>query len=267
MPEHSLLMIFFGFLLGSISALTGTGGSIFAIPLLMLGFNMPLTQAAPIGLLAVASASSIATVQGLRAGMVRYKTALLMAAFGITFAPLGVWLAKQIPAQILNILFVVVLLYVAFQMWQQSNKTQLADENKPTPACMINPATSTLFWTALCTRRLIFTGSIAGILSGLLGVGGGFVIVPSLRKVSNFNMQTIIATSLTVVALVSITTVLTHAFHNAIAWKIALPFTIGTILGLASFRLISLKITEVISQRSFALLALFAATLIATKIV
>jgi uncharacterized membrane protein YfcA len=132
---------------------------------------------------------------------------------------------------------------------------------------MINPATSTLFWTALCTRRLIFTGGVAGILSGLLGVGGGFVIVPSLRKVSNFNMQTIIATSLTVVALVSISTVLTHSFHDAIAWKIALPFMIGTILGIASFSLISFKITEVNSQRSFALLALFAATLIASKTV
>jgi uncharacterized protein len=267
MPEHSLLMIFLGFLLGAISALTGTGGSIFAIPLLMLGFNMPLTQAAPIALLAVSSASSIATVQGIRAGMVRYKTALLMAAFGITFAPLGVWLANKIPAQILNLFFVVILLYVAFQMWQQSNKTQFADENKPTPDCMINPATSTLFWTALCTRRLIFTGGVSGILSGLLGVGGGFVIVPSLRKVSNFNMQTIIATSLTVVALVSISTVLTHSFHDAIAWKIAMPFMIGTILGIASFSLISFKITEVNSQRSFALLALFAATLIATKTV
>jgi uncharacterized membrane protein YfcA len=265
MPEHSLLIVFFGFLLGAVSALTGTGGSIFAIPLLMLGFNMPLTQAAPVALLAVATASSIATAQGLRSGKVRYKTALLMAAFGIALAPLGVWLTSKIPAQILNLLFVLILLYVAFQMWQQTTNTQLTDENKPTPACMINPATSTLFWTALCTRRLIFTGGIAGILSGLLGVGGGFVIVPSLRKVSNFNMQAIVATSLAVVALVSITTVLTNVFNGVIQWKIALPFMIGTILGMASFRLISFKITEVISQRSFALLALFAATLIAVK--
>jgi uncharacterized membrane protein YfcA len=80
-------------------------------------------------------------------------------------------------------------------------------------------------------------------------------------------MQTIIATSLTVVALVSISTFLTHSFHDAIAWKIALPFMIGTILGIASFSLISFKITEVNSQRSFALLALFAATLIASKTV
>jgi uncharacterized protein len=265
MLEHSLLIVFFGFLLGAVSALTGTGGSIFAIPLLMLGFNLTLNQAAPIALLAVASASSIALAEGLRAGIVRYKTALLIAAFGIVFAPLGVWLANKIPAQILNLLFVAILLYVAFQMWQQRTNTQLTDENKPTPACIINPANSKLFWTALCTKRLIFTGGTTGILSGLLGVGGGFVIVPSLRKVSNFNMQTIIATSLTVVALVSTTTVLTHAFHSTIAWGIALPFMIGTILGMVSFRLISFKLTEVNSQRSFALLALLAATLIAVR--
>jgi uncharacterized protein len=265
MPEHTFLIVFFGFLLGAVSALTGTGGSIFAIPLLMISLNMTLNQAAPIALLAVVSASSIAVIQGLNAGMVRYKAALLMTTFGIAFAPFGVWLAKQIPAEILNLFFAVILLYVAFQMWQQSTNTQFIDENKPAPACMINPANSRLFWTALCTRKLIFTGGIAGILSGLLGVGGGFVIVPSLRKVTNFNMQTIIATSLTVVALVSITTVLTHTFHSTIAWKIALPFVIGTILGMVSFRLVSFKITEVISQRSFAILALFAAALIAVR--
>lgn len=265
MPEHSLLIIFFGFILGAVSALTGTGGSIFAIPLLMLSLNMTLNEAAPIALLAIVSASSIAVIQGLSAGMVRYKTALLMTAFGIAFAPLGVWLANKIPTEILNLFFAVILVYVAFQMWQQSTKTLLTDEVKSTPACMINPANSKIFWTALCTRMLILTGVIAGILSGLLGVGGGFVIVPSLRKVSNFNMETITATSLTVVALVSTTTVLTHAFHSTIAWKIALPFMIGTILGMVSFRLVSFKITEVISQRSFAILALFAATLIAVR--
>ena len=60
----------------------------------MFGLHLNITQAAPIALLAVMSAASIGAIQGLNKGLVRYKTALLMAAFGIAFAPLGVWLAK-----------------------------------------------------------------------------------------------------------------------------------------------------------------------------
>lgn len=265
MLEHSLALVLFGLAIGASSALTGTGGSILAVPLLMLGLNMPLSQAAPIALFAVLSASSIATIQALRANLVRYKTALLMAVFGIVFAPAGIWLTKQLPTKILNLFFVSILIYISFRMWQQSAELQQESENNPTPACMLNPATSKLFWTASCTRRLIATGSIAGILSGLFGVGGGFVIVPSLRQVSNFTMQTIIATSLAVVAVISITTVITYAFNNQLQWEIAMPFMIGTIIGVTIFKLFKFKITDTLSQRSFAILACIAAGLVVAK--
>lgn len=265
MLEHSLALVLFGLAIGASSALTGTGGSILAIPLLMLGLNMPLGQAAPIALLAVLSASALATLQMLRANMVRYKTALLMAVFGIGLAPAGIWLAKQLPTEILNVLFASILIYIAFRMWQQSNVPLQQNESKPTPACMLNPATSKLFWTASCTRRLVATGSIAGILSGLLGVGGGFVIVPSLRQVSNFTMQTIIATSLAVVALISATTIITYTFNDQLQWKIAVPFMIGTVIGVTIFKLVNFKMEDALSQRSFAIIACIAAGLVLAK--
>jgi len=98
-----------------------------------------------------------------------------------------------------------------------------------------------------------------------LGVGGGFVIVPRLRKVSNFDMQTIIATSLTVIALVSAASVFTYLVHGDIIWRIAVPFVISTMIGMFFFRLISHKIPEKISQRSFAVLAVIAAVIIIIK--
>lgn len=265
MLEHSLALVLFGLAIGASSALTGTGGSILAVPSLMLGLNMPLSQAAPIALLAVLSASTMATLQAFRDNMVRYKTALLMSLFGIVSAPIGVWVAKQISNTLLNLLFASILIYISFRMWQQSAEMQQESEKNPTPACMINSATSRLFWTASCTKRLIATGSIAGILSGLFGVGGGFVIVPSLRQVSNFTMQTIIATSLAVVAVISITTVITYAFNNQLQWKIAVPFMIGTIIGVTIFKLVNFKITDTLSQRSFAIIACIAAGLVVAK--
>jgi uncharacterized membrane protein YfcA len=265
MTELQLISVLLGLVVGLTLALTGAGGSILAIPLLIFGLDLSLTQAAPIALLAVMSAASVGAVQGLCNGIVRYKTALLIASFGVVLAPLGVWLAKRAPTQILSLCFATILIYVATRMWQQSTQILEADENKPAPACVINPATSKLFWTALCTRRLIITGGVVGLLSGLLGVGGGFVIVSSLRKVSNFDMQTIVATSLTAIALVSAVSVFTYLLHGDINWKIAVPFVTSTIVGMFAFRLISHKIPAKISQRSFAVLSVLAAVIIVIK--
>jgi uncharacterized membrane protein YfcA len=265
MIELQLISVLLGLVVGFILALTGAGGSIMAIPLLVFGLNLSLTQAAPIALLAVMSAASVGAVQGLHIGIVRYKTALLIASFGIVLAPLGVWLARRSPILVLNLIFAALLTFVAWRMWQQSTQTLETDENKPAPACVINPATSKLFWTALCTRRLIITGGMAGLLSGLLGVGGGFAIVPSLRKVSNFDMQTIIATSLTAIALVSAASIFTFLLHGDINWQIAVPFVTSAIIGMFAFRLISQKIPAKISQRSFAVLSVVAAVIMIIK--
>lgn len=265
MIEVQLISALLGLVVGFILALTGAGGSILAIPLLIFGLSLSITQAAPIALFAVMSAASVGAAQGLYAGTVRYKTALLIASFGVAFAPLGVWLAKRSPVLMLNLIFAAILIFIAWRIWQQSAQTQKNNEDKPAPACVINPATSKLFWTALCARRLIITGSVAGLLSGLLGVGGGFIIVPSLHKVSNFNMQTIIATSLAAIAVVSAASVFTYVLHGDVNWKIATPFVVSTMIGMFGFRLFSTKIPEKFSQRGFALLAVIAALMMTAR--
>jgi uncharacterized protein len=265
MPDIQLISIGLGLFVGLILAISGAGGGIFAIPLLVFGLHLNITQAAPIALLAVMSAASVGAIQGLNKGTVRYKTALLIATFGIALAPLGVWLAKRAPTHILSLLFAMILIYVAVRMWGTSIEEGQAEALKPDSTCAINPATSKLFWTASCTKTLAFTGSFAGLLSGLLGVGGGFVIVPSLRKVSNFDTQTIIATSLAVIALVSAGSATTYLLHGDINWQIALPFVVSTMLGMFAFRLICHKIPANISQRSFAVLSVIAAILMIAK--
>lgn len=265
MSDIQLISIFLGAFVGFIMAISGAGGGIFAIPILVFGLNLSITQSAPIALLAVMSAASVGAIQGLNNGIVRYKTALLMAAFGITFAPIGVWLAKRLPTQYLSLIFALILIYVATRMWKRDFKKTYDNALNPPPACVLNPATSKLFWTAHCTKRLVGAGSLAGLLSGLLGVGGGFVIVPSLRKVSNFEIQTIIATSLAVIALVSATSVATYVLQGDVNWAIAIPFVTSTVISMFAFRLISHKISTKISQRSFAILAVLAALFMLIK--
>ncbi len=258
-----LITILLGLFVGIVLALTGAGGAILSIPLLMFFLGLTITQAAPIGLFALMLSAGVAAILGFKAGNVRYKAAGLMAFVGIGMAPIGVWLTHYLASNIIGIVFSFVLIYVAIRMWRGGSIEQITVTQ--TPPCQLNPATSKLFWTAPCTARLGLAGGLAGLLSGLLGVGGGFVIVPALRKVSDFNMATIITTSLAVIALVSSSGFLTYLLHDSIDWAIALPFGISTLAGTLIGKSFAAQIPTHMSQRGFAVLALIVALVLATK--
>jgi hypothetical protein len=141
------------------------------------------------------------------------------------------------------------------------------DEEKAEPTCAVNPATSKLFWTASCTKRLILTGSFSGFLSGLLGVGGGFIIVPTLHSISNLETKMIVATSLAVVALVSMASALSYAGNGQILWGIALPFITATLAGMLVGRSLQSKIPSHISVLIFGILSLAIAAVMLAKVV
>lgn len=263
MSEIHIISSALGLFIGLVLALTGAGGALLAIPLLVYCFDLSILQAAPIALLAIFLASGSGAIQGLFKGVVRYKAALLIAGLGIVFAPLGVFLAQRISNTALSLLLLTVLLYIAFYTWQKTNQTHIIESQKKPSPCEINPATSKLFWTATCTRKLIGVGTLTGFLSGLLGVGGGFVIVPSLKSVSNFTHETVIATSLAVITLVSISGVASYWNQTDIHWQIAIPFMVSTLVSMLAFSSLRNKIPTIISQRIFASLALIAAIYIA----
>lgn len=268
MVELEMLSAALGIVIGIILALTGAGGAVLAIPLLVFLFHLTIFQAAPIALLAVFMASSMGAIQGLRKGVVRYKSAALIATVGFLLAPLGVKLAQHIANQMLSIMFICILLIIGISSWQMAKKTIIDNSKLAPPACMINPATSTLFWTASCTKRLIGTGAFSGFLSGLLGVGSGFVIVPSLNKVSNFDHQTVVATTLAAVALISVSSITSHIQASSVNWQIAISFTIGvTGAMLLANETFSHKISQQTSQKVFALLCLISAIQLSRKII
>ena len=109
-----------GLCIGVSLGLTGAGGGILAVPALMFGLGLTLTQAAPVALIAVGIASAVGALQGLMRGLVRYKAAMLMAAVGALTAPLGLSLAHRLPAHWLSLTFAGVMLLVAARMVQQS---------------------------------------------------------------------------------------------------------------------------------------------------
>lgn len=242
-----------GLAVGVIMALTGAGGGILAVPLLIFGAQLQLSQAAPVALLAVGISAALGALMGLKNDVVRYKAALLMASLGMLLAPLGVWLSDRVNNDWLSILFALILLFVAYRTFRQARKEQ-ADKPSPgrAPPCLVGAETGRFVWSAHCARVLGLSGAVAGILAGLLGVGGGFVMVPALKRYTDLAMQSIIATSLAVIALVSVSGVASSVIAGSLDLKIALPFAAGALGGMVLGRIGASRIQGARLQQGFA---------------
>lgn len=265
-----LIELILGLVVGIILALTGAGGGILAVPLLIFGVQLDVAQAAPIGLLAVGMAAALGAGMGLRAGIVRYKAALLMASAGMVLAPAGVWLAHRTDNRWLSLLFALVLLFVAYRSYRQARgrPDRAEHPHAVAPPCVVGELTGRFIWTLPCARALALSGAIAGLLSGLIGVGGGFVMVPALQRYTDLAMQSIIATSLAVIALVSISGVASNALTGHLNWAIALPFAAGALAGMLGGRFIAAYLAGAHLQKGFALVsALVAIGLIVKSVI
>jgi uncharacterized protein len=198
-----LTSLILGALVGAVLGLTGAGGGILAVPALVVGMGWPMQQASPVALIAVAGSAAIGAVEAFRRGLVRYRAALLMTIAGAPVTSFGVNLAHKLPQRLLIELFAGVMLLVALRLLSQA-MGQKASEPSMSSFCVgrVDPGTGRLSWTWTTGAALAGTGALTGLMTGLLGVGGGFVIVPMLRKLTNVSMHGIVATSLMVVALV-----------------------------------------------------------------
>lgn len=265
----TLISIALGALTGLVLALAGAGGTIIAVPLLIFGLHFTVAQAAPVALLAVCLSAGIGALIAHRQRLVRYRAAGFIAITGIITAPLGIWLAQHLPNTPLTLLFATVLFFVAIRMILHSKTpNQLPAEQScesVSVPCRLEYDQGRLVWNWPCARALALSGGITGFLSGLLGVGGGFVVVPALQKATNLPMQSILATSLAVIALVSAMGVITASSLGGMNWLVALPFAAGALGGMLIGRLFASRLEGPRLQQGFALVAILVALGMAVK--
>jgi uncharacterized membrane protein YfcA len=261
-----LLCALLGAVVGLLLALTGAGGGILAVPLLVFGLRLGVAQAAPIGLVAVGLSAAIGAALGLRARIVRYRAAALIGGLGMLAAPFGVALAQRVPNTPLTIAFAGVLAVTAWRTFRRTLRTP-AQAPRPRAAlpCVVDATDGRLVWTRPCARALALTGMVSGALSGLLGVGGGFVIVPALGRYTDLPIRSIVATSLAVIALVSIGSGGAAAAHGAIDWRIAVPFAGGAAIALLAGRIVAARIAGARLQQAFALVSAVVAGLLVAR--
>jgi uncharacterized protein len=258
-----------GVLVGFVLAVTGAGGAIIAVPMLVFGLHLGMAEAGPVGLLAVAIATATGAILGLRAGTVRYRAAALMAAAGGITSPLGIWAAQRVPNAPLAAIFAAVLAVVAVRMlrqaWREQQGVMVAAAATP-PPCRLDPVAGRLRWNSRCAGALGLAGGAAGFMSGLLGVGGGFILVPSLLALSDLPMKTVVATSMGVLALVSVVGVASASLAGHMQWQVGWPFAAGALAGMLAGRQFAARLAGPRLQQGFAVLALAIAVGLVVKI-
>ena len=246
--------------------LTGSGG-VLAVPALMLGLGFTLQQAAPVSLIAIGIASLVGSIHGLRDGIVRYRAALVMALAGTVCAPFGIWLSHQLATHWIMLVFIALLLFIAGRMTHQALQPE-ADPNLPLGSqanCLLDEDTGRFRWSTRCFATIFAIGGSAGLTSGLLGVGGGFLIVPGIRHFSLLGMHSVVATSLAVITLISAGTVAQSLWHGAVIPVAGWWFIGATIAGLVGGRLLAPRLPAKVLQLGFAVLAVVVAGLLAQR--
>ena len=263
------LSILFGTCVGFALGLTGGGGSLLAVPLLVYGLAIAPREAFGISLAAVGAMALAGVIPRLRAHQVEVGTGVLFAVAGMIGAPLGTWAAGLIPESVLLGLFALLMLVVAGQMWIKANRQELApaacDDPENGPTCR-RTESGELRLTSRCAVLLLIVGLATGVLSGLFGVGGGFVIVPALVLFSGMPIRRAIATSLLVIVLVSISGVSSHfVAGRQIPLVLTGLFVLGGVLGMFLGSLVGKRLSAPVLQKLFATGIIAVAMFVGTK--
>ena len=267
----SLLGILFGALVGLSLGLTGGGGAIFAVPLLVFGLQVPPRDAVGISLAAVGATSAVGFLKSLRNGQVELTTGLLFAIAGMLGAPVGSRIAGLLSDTQLMTAFGGLMVLIAVRMWR-SAQAQLhpavacpVDTHKDGPTCR-RDAQGRLLLNSRCAVLLLCAGLGTGVLSGLFGVGGGFVIVPALVLFSGISMQRAISTSLMVISFVSAAGVTSHLWEGrSIPIALTLWFVLGGVLGLLIGQRLALRLSTARLQQVFSVAILGVAILVISR--
>lgn len=215
LPANWLLLIIGGLCSGILAGFLGIGGGTILVPIQVALGYIPVQAVATSSLAIVITAIS-GSIQNWRMGYLSFKRVILLGLPAIITAQLGVELAARIPSYILLTAFALLLLLniylVELRKRLASNQVQTSESFNPTLA-------------------RIFTGSAAGVLAGLFGVGGGVIMVPLQILLLGETIKVAIQTSLGVIIITAISATIGHAYKGNILWIQGLILGMGGLVG------------------------------------
>lgn len=222
----------YGAVVGVSLGLTGGGGSIFAVPLLVYGMGMEFRRAVAMSLAVVGLTALYGAVLQARRGHVLWGAGAVLGLGGVVAAPFGAWVGARLPSQVALLLFAVLMLGIGVRMLVR--KDTAGDVPLSWMSCERRPDGRPRF-SLPCAGKLLAAGILTGILSGIFGVGGGFLVVPALLVVTCVSIERALATSLVGIFLISSSGFAANAGQwDPADWGLAGRFLVGSAVGMTA---------------------------------
>ena len=267
MSTRALLASPLGFLIGVSLGALGGGGSVLAVPVLVFVAGQSPSVATSTSLMVVGVAALIGAFGHWRNGRVRVVPGLVFGAIGTAGSVAGSALNRHLDGDVLLLAFSALMLVAAWRIvagcptctrsgeasvLQRGDDSDAGASSSPHRAVAVLVATTHLTPRGLATLAAV--GTSVGFLSGLFGVGGGFVIVPALALVLKFPMPIAVGTSLLVIAVNCAVGLAARAGAGAIDWPTTLAFTAAAVAGVGLGKRVADRIDARTMQHGFALL-------------
>jgi uncharacterized membrane protein YfcA len=194
--------------------LLGGGGSILTLPILTFALGMDTKPAIAASLFIVAVTSAVGAVAHARAGRIQWRTGLLFGAAGMVGAFAGGRAAAFVPAGILMIAFAAMMIATAIAMLRGRRGGVRGPIGRPLPV-----------------GKVLLEGAVVGVVTGIVGAGGGFLVVPALVLLGGLPMEIAVGTSLVVISMKSFAGLAGHLGHVDVDWPVTLAVTAAAIVG------------------------------------
>ncbi|MBH5334088.1 sulfite exporter TauE/SafE family protein [Streptomyces pactum] len=210
------LLIAASLLVGVSLGVLGGGGSILTVPILVYLAGQDTKEAIATSLLVVGVTGLAALVPHARARRVRWRTGLLFGAFSMAGAYGGGRLAEYLPGTLLLVAFALMMLATAVAMLRGPRGGRERARSAP---------------AELPLKHIAVEGLVVGAVTGLVGSGGGFLVVPALAILGGLPMGIAVGTSLLVIAMKSFAGLAGHLAGVEIDWRLALTVTAAAVAG------------------------------------
>ena len=211
-----LLAAVLSVLIGLSLGLLGGGGSMLTVPILIYVLGVEPKSAIATSLLVVGVASAVGVISHARAGRVKFRMGLLFGVAGMAGAYAGGRVAHFLPARLLLVAFAAMMVATAVAMLR-GRRPETAPAPPPAP---------------LPVGRVLLQGAAVGAVTGLVGAGGGFLVVPALALLGGLPMAMAIGTSLLVIAMQSLAGFLGYLGHAVIDLRLAALVVGAAIVGI-----------------------------------
>jgi uncharacterized protein len=233
-----LLMLGGGAAAGVFGSLLGLGGGVLIVPLLTLGFGLPLRDAVGVSLVCVIMTSSAAAGVYLERHVANLRLGMTLELFTALGALIGGTVAFALDERLISLLFAGLLVYVAIMMTRARNEPTAASLEGALAETAIEPPTPTILdrlsgdgYRVRNLGRGVTGATGAGVLSALLGVGGGIVKVPLMHLSMGVPLRVATATSNLMVGITAAASAVIYVIHGSIDPYVAGPTAIGVFLG------------------------------------